>query len=108
MTDFKVNLTVTEAYKKIESAVIDSITGKLIDAHSFPCGDGIGVVCVYEKHYYRAGNRLTLTATIYPEGNLTHVHLVSAGGGQGLLRFDWGASGSFESCIEGTLEKYMV
>ena len=52
---------------------------------------------IFEKHYWRAGNRLTLTVTVDNLQGHTRVHLVSGGGGEGLFRFDWGASESFVS-----------
>ena len=36
----------------------------------------------------------------------TRVHLVSGGGGEGLFRFDWGASQSFESVVQDALSPY--
>lgn len=44
---------------------------------------------VFEKHYYRAGNRLTLTVIINNLEDITRVHYISGGGGQGLFTFDW-------------------
>lgn len=48
------------------------------------------MVAVYEKHYYRAGNRLTLTVVLDDFTGRTRVHCISGGGGEGLFRFDWG------------------
>ncbi|NLK64887.1 MAG: hypothetical protein GX289_07305 [Tissierellia bacterium] len=36
------------------------------------------------------------------------VHCVSGGGGEGPFRFDWGASESFEYCVENTLAQYKI
>ena len=61
---FLVSLSMEETAKKIHSAVVDgSITGELLD-HYVIQGQGTQycIVAVYEKHYWRAGNRLTLTA----------------------------------------------
>ena len=42
-----------------------SITGELVDHYELTHpGGGTCVVAVYEKHYYRAGNRLTLTVVL--------------------------------------------
>ncbi|MGI5920044.1 MAG: hypothetical protein ACOX8N_10445 [Christensenellales bacterium] len=38
-----------------------SITGERIDMYGQKAASGGFVVLVYEKHYYRAGNRHTLT-----------------------------------------------
>lgn len=63
---------------------------------------------IYEKHFWRAGNRLTLTATVDNLQGRTRVHLVSGGGGEGLFRFDWGASESFESCAIDALAPFRL
>lgn len=98
---FLVSLSVEEAAKKIHSAVVDgSITGELLDHYVVRGqGDECCVVAVYEKHYWRAGNRLTLTVTIDNLSGHTRVHCIGGGGGEGLFRFDWGAASSFSSLV---------
>ncbi len=105
MTDLVVALSTEKTMDIISKTVDNSISGELIDSHPLPCG---GVVNIYEKYYYRAENVLTLTATIYPDGANTHVHLVGGGGGKGFLGFDWGASGDFEGTIENALRRYII
>ena len=89
----------------IHDAVTNSMTGELIDHYetSHPKG-GTCVVAVYEKHYYRAGNRLTLTVILDNFTGHTRVHCISGGGGEGLFRFDWGAAGSFENVVHRALD----
>lgn len=65
-------------------------------------------VMVYEKHYWRAGNRLTLTVTIDNLSGRTRVHTIGGGGGEGLFRFDWGAAESFEGVVQDALSPYML
>ena len=91
----------------VHDAVTDSITGTLIDHYevSHPAG-GHCVVAVYEKHYYRAGNRLTLTVILDDFTGRTRVHCMSGGGGEGLFRFDWGASERFEDVVHRALAPY--
>lgn len=110
MTDFYVSVSPQEAIRLIDNAVVGgSITGEKIDEYVNDMGNGTMVVAaVYEKHYYRAGNRLTLTVVIDNLRNGTHVHAVGGGGGQGLLKLDWGASGSFEDAVMDALYKYVV
>ena len=62
------------------------------------------MVLVFEKHYYRAGNRLTLTVTLDDFTGRTRVHCASGGGGEGLFRFDWGAGDSFEGVVHDALD----
>ncbi len=94
----------------IDNAVVrGSITGERIDSYgqAAPGGGGFAVL-VYEKHYYRAGNRLTLTVTLDDLSGKTRVHCVGGGGGEGLFRFDWGASKSFSGAVQSTLAQWRV
>ena len=107
---YLVGLSIEEAGKLIHSAVVDgSITGELIDHYVIQGGrDACCVVAVYEKHYYRAGNRLTLTVTIDNLSGPTRVHCISGGGGEGLFCFDWGAAGSFAAIVPNALRPYLL
>ena len=107
---FRVSLSVDEADRLIYSAVVQgSITGERIDYYEIYGPNGTRCqVSVYEKHYYRAGNRLTLTVTIDNLSGYTRVHYASGGGGEGLFRFDWGASSSFANIVPNALASYIV
>ncbi|MEM1484182.1 DUF6054 family protein [Oscillospiraceae bacterium PP1C4] len=108
--DIRVRLEPEKAAEMIDHGIVDgSITGELIDRHVMQGENGkLCIVSIYEKHYYRAGNRLTLTVIIDNMANVTNVHCVSGGGGEGFFKFDWGASGSFESCVEQALNDYRI
>lgn len=107
MSDYFVTLTLEGCEQLVHRTVLDSITGTCIDRYEalHPAG-GRCVVLVYEKHYYRAGNRLTLTVTLDDFTGRTRVHCASGGGGEGLFRFDWGASESFEQVVHDALRSY--
>lgn len=107
---FFVSTDVQSTINAINNAVVGgSITGELIDHYGVPAPQGGGfVVLVYEKHYYRAGNRLTLTVVIDDLTGRTRVHSVSGGGGEGLFRFDWGASKSFSGVVANALSPYRI
>lgn len=107
---FLVRLSMEETEKLIHTAVVDgSITGELIDRHEIQGTQGACcLVSVYEKHYYRAGNRLTLTVSIDNLSGPTRVHCVSGGGGEGLFRFDWGAADSFAAIVPNALGPYLL
>ena len=94
----------------IHSAIVDgSITGELLDHYVLQGPNGLQcAVMVYEKHYWRAGNRLTLTVTIDNLSGRTRVHTIGGGGGEGLFRFDWGASDAFVEAVEGALGSYRI
>jgi len=107
---FNVTLDIRDTAKIIDDAVIEgSITGECIDTYSIQVPNvGNCLVAVYEKHYYRAGNRLTLTVVMDDFEGKTRVHCVSGGGGEGLFSFDWGAAGSFSSIVSDSLAEFRL
>ena len=104
-----VTCSIGQCAELIHSAIVDgSVTGELLDRYEVQSPDGLKcLVMVYEKHYWRAGNRLTLTVTIDNMSGRTRVHTVGGGGGEGLFRFDWGASQSFEGVVQDGLAPYL-
>ena len=107
---FRVNLFPRDAADCIYNYVVHgSITGTLIDNYTVYESNGVAcMVMVFEKHYYRAGNRLTLTVVIDNLNGVTNVRSIGGGGGEGLFFFDWGASESFSNCVRKALEAYIV
>lgn len=110
MTDLYVSISPDEVAKLINKTIVNnSITGELIDEYIAETDNGTKVIVqVYEKHYYRAGNRLTLTVVIDDVSGKTHIHAIGGGGGQGLFRLDYGASSSFEDGIYDAIYKYII
>ena len=107
--EFFVSLTVNETVRLIHDAMTcASFTGELLDQHEFVLPTGRCVIQVFERHYMRAGNRLTLTVTVDVYTGTTRVHSVGSGGGAGLFRFDWGASKSFAAAPQEALAAYLV
>jgi len=107
---YYVSLDTATAARIISDAVVDgSFTGECLDRYTLGTPAGACTVMVFEKHFYRVSNRLTLTVVIDDFDDKTRVHCVSGGGGQGILfNFDWGASGSFTSVVERALSPYFV
>ena len=107
---FTVSCALEECAERICRAVVDgSVTGECIDRYRAGGPDGRSCLAlVFEKHYYRAGNRLTLTVIIDNLQGPTRVHTISGGGGEGFFRFDWGASDSFENCAAEALAPYEI
>lgn len=105
-----VNIPIEQVEKRLEDAVVGgSITGEIIDRYEIFSEDNKKcIVLVYEKHYYRAGNRLTLTVTIDNLAEHTRVHFIGGGGGEGLFRFDWGAAESFAEIVPRSLEEFIL
>lgn len=66
VTDFTISLAIDQAARLLDDAIVGgSVTGERIDSYAVRDENGLRcLVLVYEKHYYRAGNRLTLTVTL--------------------------------------------
>ncbi|HWR23249.1 MAG TPA: DUF6054 family protein [Feifaniaceae bacterium] len=106
---FLVSLSAGQAMDVINQAVLQSVTGELIDWYEIaPTSGGSCIVAVFEKHFLRAGNRLTLTVVVDDFLGHSRVHTTGGGGGEGLTRFDWGASQSFEGAVERALRPYLT
>ncbi len=107
---YYVSLDSQSASGIIRDAVVEgSFTGECLDRYTRNSPSGSCTVMVFEKHYYRVSNRLTLTVVIDDFDDNTRVHCVSGGGGQSILfNFDWGAGGSFTSVVQKALAPYIV
>ena len=107
---FFVSLGIQQTAQMIDDAVLrGSISGELIDAYGAAAPGGGGYMLrVYEKHFFRAGNRLTLTVVLDDFSGSTRVHCVGGGGGEGLFAFDWGAADSFSGTVAKALAPYRV
>ena len=87
----------------------ESVTWELVDLYELShAGCVTCVVAVFEKHFFRAGNRLSLTVVLDDFTGRTRVHCISGGGGEGLFRFDWGAAESFEGVVHDALSHYRL
>ncbi|WP_312642688.1 DUF6054 family protein [Hydrogenoanaerobacterium sp.] len=108
--DFKVSIPPHMALSELKDTVQHgSFTGEMIDQYTVLGPEGVQViVAVFEKHFFRAGNRVTLTVTLHNAGGVTHVHSVGGGGGEGLFRFDWGAADSFAEMPREVLSRYII
>lgn len=106
----RVSLSINNTIKMIDDAIINaSITGERVDYYTVSAPQNTQcVVIVYEKHYYRAGNRLALTVTIDNFEGTTRVHYIGSGGGEGLFKFDWGAAESFANVVAKALRSYII
>ena len=108
--NFKINLSLNETVKMLDNGIVNgSITGERIDYHVITGNDSMGViVLVYEKHFYRAGNRLTLTVIVDNMNGVTNIHSIGSGGGEGFFKFDWGASEAFTSAPRSILNNHLI
>ncbi|MBS5659723.1 MAG: hypothetical protein KHW79_00405 [Clostridiales bacterium] len=109
--DFNVNLAPQVAMQMIDNGIVNgSLSGERIDYYEVHNTAGyLCITAVYEKFYYRAGNRLTLTVIIDNMRGATHVHAIGGGGGNGaFFKFDWGASEAFTNSPWDILRSYAI
>jgi hypothetical protein len=108
---FYVSLTMKAAADCLNTEIVDgSISGELLDDYTINYENGhMSRILLFEKYYYRVGNRLTLTVVLDNADGKTRIHSVSGGGGNGaLFSFDWGASESFADAAINALEEYKI
>ena len=74
--DFNVNLAPQVAMQMIDNGIVNgSLSGERIDYYEVHNTAGyLCITAVYEKFYYRAGNRLTLTVIIDNMRGTTHAN----------------------------------
>lgn len=109
MKDFYVNLEPHEVICKINSIIKNTVSGEQIDEYISGVGENAVAVTVYEQYFYRVNNRLTLTSIVDKVYGKTHVRLISAGGGAGVVfRFDWGAAASMEQSVIDALSANII
>ncbi len=90
----------------IDAAVLNSgISCEKVGSATESVGGVTVITMVYEKYYWRAGNRASLTVVLVGCQGETRVHAIGAGGGQGpIFRFSWGAEDHFVGVVAQTLE----
>lgn len=96
---------------RVAAHVDRSLTGSLVGLDlvhhtASSCGGARVLLYVYDKYYFRNGNRASLTVQyIGQPGGTVQVTAVGSGGGSGLLfNFSWGAEGDFVGAVERALE----
>jgi hypothetical protein len=99
--DLKVSVSLAEAEEIIYDTIVNgSISGELVDRYVVNNPDNtICIVNVYERLYYRAGRRFSLTVVYDNVCGYTRIHAVSSGRTQSIFKFDFGAAGNFASSV---------
>lgn len=109
MVDLYLSIPAQEVITNLNQVIVDgSVTGTLVHQYTTESGNGPVTVLIYEKHSFLAENRLTLTVILDTVDGKSHLHAISAGGGKGIFRVDYGASGRFEDCIYDAVFKYIL
>lgn len=80
---------------------------ELVDRIHRTVGDSEFYVMVFEKYYWRASNRASLTVAISGAGESVYVDAIGSGGGQGpIFKMSWGAEESFVDTVRKILAPY--
>lgn len=99
--------TIENVASEIYNTIVNgSITGEVMLDVSTTFDNGKSRMIVFEKYYYRAGNRASLSVLLTQIEDLVTVDAVSTGGSTGvLIKFNWGAESSFVGLVEKTLRR---
>ncbi|MCH5170871.1 MAG: hypothetical protein J1F24_06250 [Oscillospiraceae bacterium] len=103
MKDFYVNLEPREVVSKI-----NKLGGEIVDEYTAGFGENAVRVTVYEQYYFRINGHVALTSIVDRVFGKTHVRLISAGGGGGILNFDLGATNSMEESVMNEFRENMI
>ena len=105
-----VSLSLPEAAERIRRRVEEgSFTGELLDDYTISGTEGAGRVMIFEKWFYRVGNRLVLTVTLDDLTGRTRIRVVPGGGGTSpWWKFDWFAGESFADEPYAAVEDYLI
>jgi hypothetical protein len=89
-----------------EELLNSALSIELVDSQEYLVGDAHVGLYVYDKYYWRAGNRASLSVSVVEnEGRIT-VCAIGSGGGQGaFFRFSWGAESDFAETVGAVLDR---
>ncbi len=103
------NGSVSHISSVISDGILNSgISCELVDRADRHLSDGTrATMLVFEKYYYRAGNRASLSVLITGSDDRVIVDAIGSGGGSGVFsNFSWGAEDSFVSTVARVLKAH--
>ncbi len=75
-----------EVLHRIESGILSgSVSASLEEASDFYHGDTRCSVRVFERYSYMGGNRVSLSVTLFGNGETIHLSAITAGGSQAMF-----------------------
>ena len=90
-----------ETLSVLHTNIMDRFSMELVDESDLELGNVKIGVRVYDKYYFRNGNRTSLNLTIVGEGEDLIISAIGSGGGSGVLfNFSWGAEDDIVSIVE--------
>lgn len=103
--DFKISIGPEEAFKLIK----ENQGAELVHEEFFNLGEGkhIGIL-VYEKYYFRAGNKVALIIIVDNFKGYTEVRSISTGSSSSaFFDLDWGAADNFAGSVKSILKDFI-
>lgn len=72
--------------KIVNGIISGSVSASLEDSSDFRCGDARCSVRVFERYSYAGGNRVSLSVTLFQNGDdAVHLSAITAGGSQAMF-----------------------
>lgn len=83
----RLNGDFNQLLRRIENGIINgSVSASLEDSSDFMSGDARCSVRVFERYSYAGGNRVSMSVTLFQNGNEPiHVSAITAGGSQAMF-----------------------
>lgn len=96
-----------EIAKAIDDAVSNSISATCEDVSEFSLGDVRCMVRVYERYSYMGGNRVSLSVTLFGNGDRIYLSAITSGGSQAVFfKLNTFGEESFLDSIRETVERF--
>lgn len=96
-----------EIAKAIDDAVSNSISATCEDVSEFSSGDVRCMVRVYERYSYMGGNRVSLSVTLFGNGDRIYLSAITSGGSQAVFfKLNTFGEESFLDSIRETVERF--
>lgn len=104
--NFNISLTPREAYNLLQ----DFESAELVyDDFKSPREGKYIAIMIFEKYYFRAENRASLTVIIDNFHDITSVTAIASGSSQGFIfNFDWGAADNFAESVRKFFRDYII
>lgn len=107
----KYQQTVTGDFDAIQNRLHQEIMGSAVSMNlvdeSYVTMESTRVLTrVYDKYYFRANNRASLTVVVVSDGYAVSVTAIGSGGGTGVFfKFDWGAENNFVQTVARVMQE---
>ena len=104
--EFNVSISPQDAYNILRR----EISAELVYDELKKTDNGMEIgILVFEKYYFRAENRASLTVIADNFDAITSLRVIAAGSSKGMLfNFDWGAADNFAESVRKILIQYII